>query len=85
MVTKIYKLEKNFKKYRRPVSRPLTQAEQFRQYVAKRKFEIALEAHLKRQKFYRRQRFWRQYGMAIIVVVMAAYVALVMLLQRLGF
>jgi len=81
---KIYKLDPNPKKYVRPGSRPLSQAQLFQRYVAKRKFEIALGEYQKRQRFYRRRCFVREYGIFIIAAIMAAYVALVMFLQHLG-
>lgn len=82
---KMYKLDKVPKRYKgAPALRPLSREQQFRRYVAKRKFEMALSQYQKRQKFYRRQRFIRNYGVFIIAAVMAAYVALVMFLQHLG-
>jgi len=83
---KIYKLDSEPKRYKgAPALRPLSREQQFRRYVAKRKFEIALEAYQKRQKFYRRKRFIRENAIFIIAAVMAAYLALVGFLQHLGF
>ena len=83
---KVYKLDKVPKRYKgAPALRPLSRVQQFRRYVAKRKFEIALEAYQKRQKFYRRKRFLKNYGVFVIGAIMWAYVLLVMFLQHLGF
>ena len=82
---KIYKLDSEPKRYKgAPALLPPSREQQFRRYVAKRKFEMALEAHIKRQKFYRRKRFLKNYGIFVIGAIMAAYLALVMFLQHLG-
>ena len=84
MVTRIYKLDANPRKYVRPGSRPLGREAQFRQYVAKRKFEVAFGEYQKRQKFYRRQRFVREWGIVLVAAVQVGFIALVMFLQHLG-
>ena len=74
-VTKIYKLHKKFKKYQIPGRRPLTRTEKFRQYIAKRKLQIAFEARFKRKLLFGRKRFFHEWGPLIfaasIVVVLA--------------
>jgi hypothetical protein len=82
---KIYKLDPEPKRYKgAPVLLPLSREQQFRQYVAKRKFEIALGEYQKRQRFYRNQAIWNDWGIFIIGGIQAALVGLLMLAQHLG-
>jgi len=82
---KIYKLDPEPKRYKgAPALLPLSREQQFRQYMAKRKFEIALGEYKKRQRFYHRRQIWRDWGLFIIGGIQAVVVALIMLAQHLG-
>ena len=76
---KMYKLHKKFKKYQIPGRRPLTRTEKFRQYIAKRKFEIALEAYSGRKILRGRQRFFHEWGPLVFAAAIVAVLAILRL------
>jgi len=78
---KMYKLHKKFKKYQIPSRRPLTQTEKFRQYIAKRKLQIALEAYSRRKIPCGNQSFFHEWGPLMFA---AGIVAVLAILRHFG-
>ena len=79
---KMYILDKVPKRYKgAPVLRPLTRTEKFRQYIARRKLQIALEAYYKRPVLHGRKRFFHEWGPLMFA---AGIVAVLAILRHFG-